>query len=196
MPWKCTHKPRGVPFRKFFAELFAFDNSVATGRVVESAMTSPTVLYMAYEHTSKITGERQVFGAVVQLRYRARASRLNLCYREFAESELPPHHGAPEHILALLTPAKTKAARLWRDSCMENMLKLAESKLAKGAVIEFETPILFDDGHAPTELHIESATEEAVTAQDTMGRVYEIPAEDLFFKIDTKECRVLPRTLH
>lgn len=196
MPWKCTHKPKGVPFRKFFAEMFAFDNPVASGRVIESVMPQPTVLYMAYEHVSKITGERQVFGAVVQLQYRARAGQLNLCYREFSESELPPHHGAPEHILALLTPAKTHAARLWRESCRESMQKLAESKLAKGAVIEFETPILFDDGHAPTELHVESATEEAVTAQDAMGRVYEIPADDLFQVIDTKQCKVLPRTLH
>jgi hypothetical protein len=137
MGWTGLHIEKGET-KNYLISNFTHE----TARVIGYARKLNTV-YMAVENTKT----KQVFGAVILLRY-VRRDHYNLAYKDMDESMGPNEADCPENILNMLTePAINDYAKKWRERCRQNLArKKNRPKIVAGTCFKTNHKIRFTNG--------------------------------------------------
>lgn len=135
MGWDCTHRPKGISHKAWFA------NQWADGFELLDMAQKGTTLYGALRCPAG-----DVVGIVILQRWAPKAY-WNYCTKSMSEEMGPFYYDCPERILALLTPSESKEANEWRAKCWENVYRRKERpRISKGDIVRFEKPLKFTDG--------------------------------------------------
>ena len=141
MGWTTTYKPKGEPVLDFFIRQGVFtwsEDCPNTYRVLDSALLNMSTFYAAVEKINKATGERQVWAAVILVRYYPKDPHYNFGWKDMDESMFPCECSCPERILKLLTPTDRQSSNEWRAACWADIEKRkARKNLPPGTVLKY-----------------------------------------------------------
>lgn len=143
MGWTFMERPRDV--KTYFREQLTWGGDHSTNRCLDVALTL-NVAYAAVETRSNETGEREVWAAVILIKYVKARDGLEFGYKDMSESMGPVESACPARILDLLTPTDSENANEWRRRCRATLEQRGKARsLKSGSMIEFEAPVRFDD---------------------------------------------------
>jgi hypothetical protein len=142
MGWTFGPKPGDVAAA--LRRRLTWENDVSRTRCLDLALTLPAA-YAAVETVDKASGEREVWAAVILLRYRRGTDDpYPFGTKELEESMGPVECGCPARILDQLTPTTNPNALAWRERCRRHQHRRRMPKV--GTRVRFEQPLRFNGG--------------------------------------------------
>lgn len=130
--------------------------------------------YAAVETVDKATGQREVWAAVILLRYsRVKDDPCPFGTKELDETCGPNECECPERILDQLTPTNNENAREWRLRCRARLDRPGVP--APGTRVRFAQPIKFRDGATVSEFIVEKRGERGRRLRGINGGLYLLP---------------------
>jgi hypothetical protein len=153
MGWYYGPKPRDVAGE--LRRRLTWENDVARTRCLDLALTL-SVAYAAVETVRVADGAREVWAAVILLRYsRAKDDPYPFGTKELEESMGPRECGCPARILDLLTPTTNAWALEWRAACRARLDRSRTHRMPKpGTRVRFESPMRFSNGLSEKEFTV------------------------------------------
>jgi hypothetical protein len=153
MGWSFGPKPHDVAAA--LRGRLTWENARQHTRCLDLALTL-TAAYAAVETINKASGEREVWAAVILLRYcRERDDPYPFGTKELEESMGPRECGCPARILDLLTPTTNQWALEWRAACRARLERSLKTRMPKvGTRVRFAAPVSFKNGLSEREFTV------------------------------------------
>jgi hypothetical protein len=168
MGWTFGPKPHDV--RDELLRKLTWDSQTHRTQCVDLAIKRRAA-YAAVETVEKSTGQREVWAAVILLRYsRAKDDPYPFGTKELDETCGPRECDCPERILDQLTPTNNEHAREWRLRCRARMERPGVP--APGTRVRFEHAIKFQDGTTVSEFTVEKRGERGRRLRGANGGLY------------------------
>jgi len=147
--WSFGAKPTDVAGE--LRSRLTWESASASNRCLDIALRMDAA-YAAVETVHKATGTREVWCAVILLRYRRdKNDPYPFGNKDLEESMGPRACECPARILDLLTPTNNEHALAWRAACRES---IGRRMPAVGTRVRFERAIKFGDGSSETEFTV------------------------------------------
>ena len=153
MGWTTTHVPKGKA-GEYLNSIFTCENENTKWEMIKGAFVGWHEHYAAVRITKKDTGLSYVIAVATKIHYYPHDYH-NFGYKDMDESMGPFLYNCPESILKLLTPSaellkmghSIHCSASWRAFCWEKVLEKKDTNSLKdGAIIQFESPLLFNNG--------------------------------------------------
>ena len=171
MGWTFGEKPRRV--RAELTRQMTWESPTHRTRCLDLAIKLRAA-YAAVETVEKATGQREVWAAVILLRYsRVKGDPYPFGTKDLEESMGPCECECPARILDQLTPTNNEHAREWRLRCRARLDRPGVP--APGTRVRFEDPIKFRDGATVSEFTVEKRGERGRQLRGINGGLYTIP---------------------